>query len=57
MSKPTEATPVARNIDRITVVEAYPGCWAVDADGIRVPADSAAEAVALVHRALLGDRP
>ena len=53
----SESTPVARDIDRLTVVEAYPGCWAVDADGIKVPADSAAEAVAKVHRALLGDRP
>ena len=44
----------ARAIDRLVVVEAYPGCWAVDAQGIKVPAESAAEAVAFVQAALLG---
>lgn len=43
-----------RGIDRLTVVEAYPGCWAVDAQGIKVPAATSAEAIAIVHAALLG---
>ena len=46
---------LAKAIDKLTVVESYPGCWAVDAVGIKVLADTAADAVAKVHAALLGD--
>ena len=47
--------PTARSIDKLIVVESYPGCWAVDALGIKVYAKTSAEAVAKVHAALLGD--
>lgn len=45
----------ARSIDKLTVVEAYPGCWSVDAEGIRINAPTAADAITVVQSALLGD--
>ncbi len=45
----------AKGIDKLTVVEAYPGCWSVDAEGVQVIAPSAAEAVLAVQRALIGE--
>ena len=46
----------ARSIDKLTVVEAYPGCWSVDAEGIQINAPTAADAIAAVQGALLGER-
>jgi hypothetical protein len=47
---------VCRSIDKLIVVESYPGCWSVDAEGVKVVADTAAEAVTIVHTALLGPK-
>lgn len=47
-------TGPAKAIAEMTVVKSYTGAWAVDAQGILISAETAAEAVAIVQAALLG---
>lgn len=47
--------PVAVDVHCLIVTSAYPGTWSVDANGVKVRADTAAEALRIVHDALLGE--